>query len=224
MAKSNGDSPSGIPRALRLLQAFEVTEEPQTLSELSRVMELAPSTTSRLLGILEDAGFVTRGADRRYALGPQVLRLGLLALRRVSLYELALPHLRELARETGESATLGVRAEDRVMYLAHVPSAEPIRHVQWTGATVPLHGTAIGRAIEGDVGDQGHTASRQTIESGVTAIAAPIHGVTGEIIGAISVTGPTFRIADATVARIGALVTARAQELSGQLGHVAAAS
>lgn len=214
-----GEEPQGaVIRALRLLRAFERDESPQTLSELARAVELAPSTTSRLLGILEDAGFVTRGADRRYRLGPRVVQLGLLGLRRTSLYEAALPHLHRLAAETGESTTLGVPDGNQIAYLAHVPSAEPVRHVEWAGASVPRDGTAIGDAASGRVGPEGYASTRRTVESGVTAIAAPVRDATGEVVAAVSVTGPSFRIADEDIRRIGELVVAHAGELSRDLG------
>jgi DNA-binding IclR family transcriptional regulator len=218
------EEPQGaLTRALRLLRAFEAQEAPQSLSELARAVDLAPSTTSRLLNVLVENGFLTRGEDRRYRLG-RIVGLGLLALRRISLYDVALPHLRELAAQTGESANLGVPAEDRVMYLAHVPSHEPVRHVEWVGATVPVDGTAIGRAIGGDLGTEGFAFTRRTVESDVTAIAAPVRGAAGTIVAAISVTGPSFRISDDDIGRIGRLVVEHAGDLARQLGHVEAAA
>jgi DNA-binding IclR family transcriptional regulator len=215
------EEPQGVLlRALRVLRAFEAQEAPQSLSELARAVDLAPSTTSRLLNVLVETGFVARGVDRRYQLGPRVVSLGLLALRRISLHEVALPHLYELAAVTGESANLGVPAEDRVMYLAHVPSNEPIRHVEWAGSTVPVEGTAIGRALRGDVGPAGFVSTRRTVESGVTAIAAPVRGAAGAIVAGISVTGPTFRISDDDIGRLGHVVVEHASELARQLGHV----
>jgi IclR family acetate operon transcriptional repressor len=215
-----GEEPQGaVIRALRLLRAFERAESPQTLSELARGVDLAPSTASRLLGILEEAGFVSRGADRRYRLGPRVVQLGLLGLRRISLYDAALPHLHRLAAETGESTTLGVPDGDQISYLAHVPSAEPVRHVEWAGSSVPRAGTAIGSAVSGRVGPEGYASTRRTVESGVTAIAAPVHGATGEVVAAVSVTGPSFRISDEDIRRIGGHAVAHARELSRDLGH-----
>jgi DNA-binding IclR family transcriptional regulator len=228
VAKATGedrDEPEGaLLRALRLLRAFEAQEGSQSLSELARAVDLAPSTTSRLLNVLVENGFVARGQDRRYQLGPRVVSLGLLALRRISLHEVALPHLRVLAAQTRESANLGVPAEDRVMYLAHVPSSEPVRHVEWAGATVPVEGTAIGSALRGDLGPEGFVSTRRTVESDVTAIAAPVRGPAGTVVAAISVTGPTFRISDDDIGRIGHLVVEHASELARQLGHVEAAA
>ena len=104
-----------VDRALGLLSA--TVEAPSTLTELARGAELAPSTASRLLGALQRHGLVRRGEDGRYRSGPELVRIAAAALRAEPAYELADPHLAALTAETGETANLGVAAQDGVVYL-----------------------------------------------------------------------------------------------------------
>jgi DNA-binding IclR family transcriptional regulator len=56
------------------------------------------------------------------------------------------------------------------------------------------------------------------VEKGVTAVAAPVHGPSGVIVAALSVTGPTFRLGDAAASRAAAVLADTAAALSRELG------
>src|ERR1700730_11834696 len=90
-----------VERTLNLLLCFQTRSDGMSLTELAHLTDLAPSTTARLLKVLERYRFIQRDADRLYRLGPQVIQLGLGALRDLSLYDVVRPHLRILAQETG---------------------------------------------------------------------------------------------------------------------------
>lgn len=203
---------------LRLLTCFGTQREGVSLTELAHQMNLAPSTTSRLLKVLEQYGFVRRGPDRLYRLGPQVVQLGLVALRDMSLYEAARPHLRVLAEGTGESVQLGVLSGRDVLYIDQVSSYRLVQVASWVGRTVPVDGTAIGAAIQGRVCPAGYTSTRHTIDPDVSSVAAPVFDQSGAIVGAINIIGPTYRISDEQLERMGMLVAEHTRQISARLG------
>ena len=208
-----------VERVLNLLLCFQAHTTGMSLTELARQADLVPSTTARLLKVLERYEFVRRGPDRLYRLGPQIMQLGLVALRDMSLYEFARPHLRILADETGESAQLGILAgEGKVLYVDQVSSRHIVQAATWVGRTIPIDDTAIGAAIQGHVCPAGYTATRRTIEPDVSSIAAPIFDQHNTIVGAINVIGPTYRISDEQLATFGLLVAQHAQQISSRLG------
>jgi len=207
-----------IERVLRLLACFNVQHDGVSLTDLAQQVNLAPSTTSRLLKVLERYGYVRRGTDRLYRLGPQIVQLGLVALREMSLYETAQPHLRLLAEATGESVQLGVLTGKDVLYIDHVASQQLVQVTPWAGRTVPLDGTAIGAAIQGRVCSAGYIATRDTIDPDVSSAAAPVFDQSGTIVGAINVIGPTYRISDEQLTQIGLLVAEHARQISKKLG------
>src|SRR5438105_9740906 len=53
-----------VERTLNLLISFQGHKDGASLTELARQVDLAPSTTARLLKILERYEFVRRGSDR----------------------------------------------------------------------------------------------------------------------------------------------------------------
>ncbi|GCF08465.1 IclR family transcriptional regulator [Dictyobacter arantiisoli] len=208
-----------VERALHLLICFHTHMDGVSLTELARMADLAPSTTTRLLKVLERYGFVRRGSDRLYRLGPQLIQLGLGALRDMSLYEIARPHLRSLAEETGESAHLGILVgESNVLYVDQVSSHHTVQTATWVGRSVPLADTAIGTAIQGKILPAGYTATRHTIEPDVSSVAAPIYDQNHEIIGAINIIGPTYRISDEQLTQFGILIADHARQISTRLG------
>jgi DNA-binding IclR family transcriptional regulator len=212
------NAPGPIERVLRLLTCFDGQKDGISLTELAQQVNLAPSTTSRLLKVLEQYAFVRRGPDRLYRLGPQVIQLGLVALRDMSLYETARPHLRILAEETGESVQLGVLTGKDVLYIDQVSSHRLVQVASWVGRTVPVDDTAIGAAMRGKVCAAGYTATRHTIDPDVSSVAAPIFDPAGAIIGAINVIGPTYRISDEQLTKFGLLVAEHSQQISSRLG------
>jgi DNA-binding IclR family transcriptional regulator len=162
---------------------------------------------------------VRRDADRLYRLGPQIIQLGLGALRDMSLYDVARPHLRILADETGESAHLGIPGgEGNVLYVDQVSSRHTVQTATWVGRTVPIAETAIGMAILGKIPAEGYISSRHTVEPDVSSVAAPIFDKNNSIIGAINVIGPSYRISDHQLAQFGRLIAEHTRQISNKLG------
>lgn len=208
-----------VQRAFDLLAALGQSREAATLSELARAAALPVSTVARLLATLEHSGLVRRASAGGYAAGGRLLQIGLAAVRGMSIYDLAEAHLRRLSEATGETANLAVRADaDHALYLRQHVSAHSIHHASWLGRTLPIDKTAVGQALAGRVNSKGFVARRDTLERGVTAIAAPVRGPSGEITAALSITGPSFRISDAALDRYGALVVQEAQLAAAALG------
>jgi len=212
-------STRAVERALLLLVAATDRTAPTTLTELARATDLSPSTATRLLATLERQNFIRRGEDNRYRPGTRLMQIAATTLREEPIYELAGPCLVELARQTGESANLGIPIEgERVLYLRQVASRQLVQTATWAGRTVPIAGTAIGAAVSGGLNDEGYAATRWTIEPDVTAVAAPVRGHAGDIVGALSVTAPTYRTGDEDVATYGRALVRHAGVVSLSLG------
>lgn len=206
-----------VERALRLLAA--VTESGGTLSDLARAVDLSPSTTSRLLSTLTISEFVRRDERGRYRPGARLRRLAAAALREDPLFELAGPHLEQLAAETGETANLVVSVQaGQAIYLRQVTSPNMVQTASWTGRTIPTRGTALGAALRGDLRAGGFATRSGAVEPDVTSIAAPLYGPDGAIIAALSVLAPTYRTTRRRVNTLGRAVAQHAEALSRSLG------
>jgi DNA-binding IclR family transcriptional regulator len=190
------------------------------LAAAARQVGLATSTAGRLMVTLEAMGFIWRDNDGYYRPGPQVLQLGAVAVHRMPLYQLAEPHLWQLANGTDETAYLAVldRDGEHAMYLRQVESPKAIRHASWAGRAVRTAGTAVGAALLDRVSPDGYATSRNTIEPDAAAAAAPVYGASREVVAALSIIGPSFRISDDDLTRFGKLVAKQAQVMSAELG------
>lgn len=133
-----------VDRALDLLLCL-ATRGPSGVSELAGSTGLPLGTVHRLLASLADRGFARQGPDRRYAVGPAALSL--VDASRDSIAAAGAPYTRRLATAYGESANLAVLQGGRMTYVAQTPSPHSLRIFAEVGRQVPLHSTAVGKAV-----------------------------------------------------------------------------
>jgi DNA-binding IclR family transcriptional regulator len=68
------------------------------------------------------------------------------------------------------------------------------------------------------VRERGYAVAVDELEEGLTAVAAPIRNVHGDVVASISVSGPTFRLTDDRVEGVLPLLAEAAAEVSHRLG------
>lgn len=131
---------------------FRILEElarsqPLGLKEITQKTGIAKSTVFRILNTLVQTGYIIRDVNRDYRISPMLGRL----VNEESFYEelrrLALPLMLDLRDRFGETVNLGVQQFDKVTYIEVVPSEFALRLQESRGASVPLHASALGKAI-----------------------------------------------------------------------------
>ncbi|GAA1322231.1 IclR family transcriptional regulator [Leucobacter albus] len=145
MASTNTDSVKSVARALDLLEIIADAGGDISLSELSSIADLPLPTIHRLLRTLVAQGFARQLANRRYALGPRLVRLGEVANRKFG--QIATPQLKDLVAQLGETANLATLDGDRVIYTSQAPSPHAMRMFTEVGRRAYLHSTSVGKAI-----------------------------------------------------------------------------
>jgi len=148
MAKKPPSGAQAVLRAIALLKAFTLEEPARDVASLAEERGLSRGTVHRLLAALESEGLVVRN-DRGglYRLGPTAAALGVRALRSSTLRETAHPELERLAEQTGETATLEVLSERKMLILDEVLGARLIGASPSLGTAWALHATSTGKAI-----------------------------------------------------------------------------
>jgi len=117
-------------------------------AELSARLNLHKSTAHRLLTVLERNCYVDRSpANGKYRLGWKLIDLGMRAIARLDVRELARPKLERLMDETGETAHLGVLRKGEVVSVANVQSRRSLRTPATVGQRAPAHCSSQGKAI-----------------------------------------------------------------------------
>ena len=136
-----------VLKALDVLECLADAERALSAQQVARDCGLSRPTAYRLLTTLQARGYVAGGEESHYRLGAAVLRLGQSVLDQIELPELAKPALRELSRQTGETAHLGVLDGAEVLYLDKVEGSHRVRLRSAIGTRGPLHCTSLGKAI-----------------------------------------------------------------------------
>ncbi|NYI99248.1 DNA-binding IclR family transcriptional regulator [Streptomonospora nanhaiensis] len=76
------------------------------------------------------------------------------------------------------------------------------------------------RAEIEEILERGYATAVEELEVGLNAVAAPIRGLTGEVIAALSASGPSYRMDRDKLDTIGETVTKAAMEISIRMGHM----
>jgi len=150
---TNTNSIQVIERLSRILDVISGYEEPISLKVIAAETGLHPSTVFRILSSLADQGFVERSARGNYQLGIKLMQLGNRVGVRIDIRKIALPLMENLRDLLGETVNLTVREGDEVVYIERSLAKRMIRVEQVIGSRAPLHVTAVGKMMLGDMGE-----------------------------------------------------------------------
>jgi DNA-binding IclR family transcriptional regulator len=215
------------------------SEEPVALTDLASAAGLPKSTASRLVSALERRGLIEQDGERgRLRPGPAILRVAERGMLERNLMELARPSLDALSEACGETINLAVPAHHGVEHVAQVDSRHFLGAGQWLGRSVGYEHSANGkvfaaygrapgpagpgapmtRELNGVLRD-GFATSIDELEVGLSAMAAPVRGARGEVIAALSISGPTLRMTPERIDELQRVLISEARTLSRRLGH-----
>ncbi|MFC0526662.1 IclR family transcriptional regulator [Phytohabitans kaempferiae] len=135
----------GVERALTALTLL--AEEPATLAQLAAGLGVHKSSVLRMLQTMEARSFVRRDDQQRYHLGSQLFALANRALEDMDLREVAADALTKLASSCGHTVKLAERQGTDVVYIDKRESRMPVRSYSRVGARLPMHCTALGKAM-----------------------------------------------------------------------------
>ena len=229
---------AAIDRGADLLVRVLESEEPVALGELASAAGLPKSTASRLVSALERRGLIEQDGERgRLRPGPAILRVAERSMLERSIVELSKPALDALAQATGETINLAVPGLEGVEHIAQVDSRHFLGAGQWLGCAVGYEHSANGKVFaafgRGPANAARAATSRELqavrrddlatsideLEIGLAAMAAPVRGARGEVIAALSISGPTLRMTPARIEELNPILTSEARTLSRRLGH-----
>ncbi|MGZ5369202.1 IclR family transcriptional regulator [Aeromicrobium sp.] len=238
---SNGTQ--SLDRAAELLSLVVRSEAPVTYTTIVDQTGFARSTTSRLLQGLERNGLLERDRDGAFRGGALFAHYATRFDRVEGLVAAAQPSLERLAEETGETVNLAVARGDTVVQVAQIDSTYMLGAMNWVGLDVPPHCSALGKVMYAFgslplpkrplerltpntitepttfseelelVRNQGFAITRGELEEGLDGLAAPVFGVDGNVLAALGVSGPAFRIDD-SLDTLGKLLVVESEQLT----------
>ncbi|MDR1709721.1 MAG: IclR family transcriptional regulator [Candidatus Accumulibacter sp.] len=240
---SSQPSVRALERGLDILECFRGAEDRLPLTAIASAVKLPPSTALRILATLEKRGYLVRGADSRlYSLGPNALRFGGQGGAMEILPVVALSAMRELNAMYDESISIYVAMGNKRVCIQRVESTRPLRQVINIGDALSLTVGAGGKVLAAwldvspnhdvsrlvpalppqllaEVREAGYAVSFGEREVGTYAIAAPIFGHRGHILGALSLSGPIARFDAQKLPDMAAKIMEKARHLSSLMGN-----
>ena len=237
-----------VDRALGLLTQVMAAPSALTFGEMQASSGLAKSTLSRLLSSLEAAGLIHRTPGGLIRPGAALTRFAHVHQPNEELLEFAEPAMQALSDSTGETINLAVLLGPEVEQIAQIDCTFHVGGINWGNSRVPLHCSALGKAFlaygaELPAGrlarltprsvtnrneleqqltvirERGWALADSELEIGLIAIAAPIFRESGDMIGALSISGPTMRMTREVTEQFAQLLLVQTALVSEKFGY-----
>lgn len=201
MSPKNTNRVEAVERALIVLDAFKQGKLTLTLAELAASTGLYKSTILRLIGSLEQYGYITRTPQGAYHLGISIFQLGMRYKHTFDVEDIIRPSLRKLVTSTNETAAYYIRVGDQRLCIYRENSPRSARHHLEEGSLLPIHFGATGHILRAFGGKKtANEQDQQTQEQGfyislgerdpdVASVAVPVLDEHGTAYGALSVSG-----------------------------------
>lgn len=136
-----------VTTALQVLEAVALNQ-PVGLSALARALGMPKSTVQRNLATLAEAGWIEPYEDGgRWQVGLRAFVVGSVVGSRGGLRPAALPVMKVLSAEVGETVHLMVPSGRDVVLVERIDSPHPLRTVAPLGARGPMHATSNGKSF-----------------------------------------------------------------------------
>jgi DNA-binding IclR family transcriptional regulator len=213
-----------VQRAFDILSLFTEDRPSLTIREVVDETGLAKTTALRLLQTLEQMGLLW-ATSKGYTAGPALWRWAHLAKRAWELPPETTQLMRELGGRQRETVNLYVARGIHRVCIAQQESSLPLRHVVRVGDELPMWGGASSKILLRDAPEDvlarvcqsspygqdhaetlrqriaqatadGYAVSHGEREPGTSAVAVPVTGGAGQIVAALTLSGPTVRFTD----------------------------
>jgi DNA-binding IclR family transcriptional regulator len=248
VSMSSPTGTQAVDRALGLLTQVMESTTPLTFSELQESSGLAKSTVSRLLSSLEAAALISRTPQGLIRPGAGLIRFAYAHAPNEELLEFTQTAMQTLNDLTGETINLAVLLGTEVEQISQIDCTFHMGGVNWGVSRVPLHCSALGKAFlaygaqlpEGrltrltprsvtnraelenqlvTIRERGWAMADSELEIGLIAIAAPIFRESGDMIGALSISGPTMRMTREVTEHYAELLLQETARVSEKFGY-----
>jgi IclR family KDG regulon transcriptional repressor len=235
-----------IERAADILAQFTLEDPVLGITEISRRTLLNKGTVYRILLTLEHLGYVRRDyAENKYRLGFELFRLGSLVQAGMDCRREALPVMRKLHEECGETVNLNVIHENQRVCIECIESSKEVRIFARVGMAAPLIRGASGKVLLAFIPEdqikviargltkaealklfkdlkairkQSYAVSKNERVPGALSISAPIFSYSGNVVAGLTVSGPVERFSERAIEKNISLVARAGREISNKMG------
>lgn len=143
----NHNHVKSVLKAFLILEELDKKDE-MSISELSDSLNMDKGTVHRLINTIKDAGYVIQNpVNKKYANSLKLFAMGSRVVEKTGLKQIARPYLEKLAKETKETANLGLRIDRSIIYIDKIESNSTIKVGIDIGVSIPDYCTGMGKAV-----------------------------------------------------------------------------
>lgn len=219
-----------LAKAMRVMECFTLQEPELGVSEISRKLNMLKTTVYNILSTFEMMGYVRQNPrTEKYYLDTRILRMAYVVNNHMGLRDMFLPSLEKIADECGEVCYFGIPQDGEVLYIESVYPSGQARLRNLLGERAPMHCTGIGKAMLAymnmpdhelsyhtpqticdrkvlqeemeRIRERGYAIDNMEHEMGIKCVAVPVFGADGQVMAAVSVSGPSMRFDEPTIVR-----------------------
>jgi len=137
-----------LEKGLDVLELLAREEKPLTISAIVQRLGRSTGELFRMIQVLEHRGFLAQTLDGDgYVLTTKLFEMGLERPSTRNLVEIALPVMRRLSNEIGQSCHLALPSRGHIVVVARMESREQIGFSVRVGYRRPIHLTASGAVL-----------------------------------------------------------------------------
>jgi DNA-binding IclR family transcriptional regulator len=199
--------------------------------------------------VLEARGFVEQVSDRGpYRLGFAITRLARASRGQLDLGKLSQDVCDGLAADVAETANLAILDGDRIINIVEAIGPSEITLRTWVGQSCPAHATSSGKVLLAWAGTpseplesftpntivnvaeleqelsrvraRGWASVNEELEVGLNAVAAPVYDANADVVAALSVSGPSYRLPEEQFEETAKVTISAADVISRRLGWI----
>ncbi|WP_204516829.1 IclR family transcriptional regulator domain-containing protein [Brevibacillus fulvus] len=135
-----------LVKSMDVLQLF-LQHSRLSLNEMAELSGRPKTSVHRMVGSLEEMGFLQKDESGRYRLGLVFLQYGQLVADRLDIRQIALPVMQTLRDQVDEAVNLIVKDGDQAIYIEKLDTLHPVRLYTKIGRRSPLYAGACSRII-----------------------------------------------------------------------------
>jgi IclR family transcriptional regulator, pca regulon regulatory protein len=137
-----------VEKSIILLDLLSAENSQLSLEDLTKKSGFPKTVCFRFLQTLRSLGLVEQNPKTKaYQLGPKLVSLGMAALKRLNLRQVALPVLQTLRDETQETVNLAIPSGTDVLFIERIMSDYLVNSNINIGDRLPVHCASLGKAI-----------------------------------------------------------------------------
>jgi len=139
---------NSLAKGLKLLMCFKESQRVWNLTEMARENDMNLPTARRYLHTFTKMGFMIKDeTTKTFQLTPKVLRLGAWVINSMGIKQRLLPYMKAIRNDLDVTTHCSILEGNEIVALKRIRSSNVLNLDLGTGSRLPLHATAMGKAI-----------------------------------------------------------------------------